>query len=866
MRARPKQNRFNAGVLDEALLSSDDLEQYKAGLRRGDNCYLLAQGGARRRPGTYKCEEAPAAFVAVEFKFSRGQEYLFLLLPNTLWVIFDGAKITDLTTPWDADALLDMGWDSELDTTMLTHEDVEPRRLVRGMLDADPLTFTSGSAIARVRQPSHRAEANDYVGLSGLSAAAGLTAAQLNKGFQITLIAGNLAADPVTTFDTEKRVRVAMPSHSFRVGQRVTFENLAGVGDVPATEINKSQTLTAVDAAWVEFAQAMTATDSISGGGSAGTYKAPDEYQITLPAPASSSMSGGGSNGRGWVLTTPEHENVPWFDFDDEYSPVATDEQQILTFTDFAEDDKFRLSLDGSETNKIAYSSADADKNVQRITDAIRQIGWVEFADRQAQVFGIQPIPGPDRQLGIVVSHLDGTPGGSADRYLVKFTGDQGGRDWPNFAWTITDSDNGLIAVDEFVAGGQRVEPVWSATRGWPRRVAFHLQRLVYGGSRSRPATRWGSKIGFPFNFDEGDSFAAEALNDTMSGSAKKIVQVVGTDRLVLLTESGPFVQFDGQAGTVTPDSVSLRDQNAYGSANVRPVRIGGSVLYPDVRGGAIRELAYSFEADKYVAPDISAFSSDLIKTPVATAVHRVVKGDYAIVVNADGTAAVLSRNAEQGVSGWTPWSTDGQIFTAASAGDWLYLGVMRTINGVARYFLERLWNPTVEYVDDIFVDCAVVLTGPATTWTGLDHLEGKTVRVCGDGQDVGVAVVTDGAVVTNETFDELLVGLPYTATLVPMPAQFALADGGTGAQVQRLLGGILDLQQSAGVEVNGFAIADRTFGDRALDEPPPALDGLYRFRCRGWGRRKNITITQSRPGPMTVRSIEPWIAYGGAG
>ncbi len=47
---------------------------------------------------------------------------------------------------------------------------------------------------------------------------------------------------------------------------------------------------------------------------------------------------------------------------------------------------------------------------------------------------------------------------------------------------------------------------VWSAAKGWPRSVTFHEGRLYFGGSKSRPSTIWGSKIGLFFDFVPSES------------------------------------------------------------------------------------------------------------------------------------------------------------------------------------------------------------------------------------------------------------------------------------------------------------------------------------------------------------------------
>jgi hypothetical protein len=83
---------------------------------------------------------------------------------------------------------------------------------------------------------------------------------------------------------------------------------------------------------------------------------------------------------------------------------------------------------------------------------------------------------------------------------------------------------------------------------------------------------------------------------------------------------------------------------------------------------------------------------------------------------------------------------------------------------------------PTI--ADAWFVDCGLqYLRPPVDTVSGLDHLEGRTVAILGDGSVVPSAVVTGGAVTLDATYSKVTIGLPYTCDLVDAEPRAAEPD-----------------------------------------------------------------------------------------
>jgi hypothetical protein len=141
--------------------------------------------------------------------------------------------------------------------------------------------------------------------------------------------------------------------------------------------------------------------------------------------------------------------------------------------------------------------------------------------------------------------------------------------------------------------------------------------------------------------------------------------------------------------------------------------------------------------------------------------------------VRSDGVLLGLTYMEEEDVWGWHRHDTDGLIEQVVvlpeGSEDAVYVVVRRTIAAATVRYIERLQTRTyASIVDAFFVDAGVTYSGaPATTITGLSHLNGKTVSVFGDGALVpGTFVVSAGAITLPAAKSVVHVGLPITAEL----------------------------------------------------------------------------------------------------
>ncbi|MDQ4678173.1 hypothetical protein, partial [Stenotrophomonas maltophilia group sp. RNC7] len=143
----------------------------------------------------------------------------------------------------------------------------------------------------------------------------------------------------------------------------------------------------------------------------------------------------------------------------------------------------------------------------------------------------------------------------------------------------------------------------------------------------------------------------------------------------------------------------------------------------------------------------------------------------------------------EQQVQGWHRHTTaasgkfESVCCVTEEDEDAVYTIVKRTINGQSVRYVERLHSRRVEALEDaFFVDAGLSYSGaPATTFGGLDHLEGEEVNILADGAVMSRQVVTGGEVTLQQPASTVHVGLPITADLVTLPMAFEAQAAGQG-------------------------------------------------------------------------------------
>jgi hypothetical protein len=215
-------------------------------------------------------------------------------------------------------------------------------------------------------------------------------------------------------------------------------------------------------------------------------------------------------------------------------------------------------------------------------------------------------------------------------------------------------------------------------------------------------------------------------------------------------------------------------------------------------------------------------------------------------------------------------------IYSDDSA-DEVWCMVKREVDGETARYLERMdpnYRATLDAQrkeDWFYVDCGVRRSSetPMTVIDGLEHLEGMTVSILGDGAVQPDRVVTDGEVELQLAAREVRLGLEFTSVLKPMALDLQAQDGtaqGRKARVHRL--GVRFYRcLGAEVETERGRWEPIEFRDTAdpMDESPAAFSGTKTMVIAGDYRDTgDVAIRQRQPLPMSILGLIPRVDFYG--
>jgi hypothetical protein len=404
-------------------------------------------------------------------------------------------------------------------------------------------------------------------------------------------------------------------------------------------------------------------------------------------------------------------------------------------------------------------------------------------------------------------------------------------------------------------------EDVWSAGKGYPRSVTFHEGRLYFGGSKSRPSTIWGSKVGLFFDFDptEGlDDDAVEATLDTNTFNA--IVDIISGRDLQVFTTGGEFYVPQNGLDPITPTNFFVKTASRNGiKEGVRVQQLESGTLFVQRQGKSLNEFAYTDTQLTYVTQKISLLAGHLLRTPTRMALRRSVatdENDLLLITNADdGMMAVFSLLRAQNVIAPSEFITvDGSFVDVGVDISTIYVVVKRNVNGTFQYFVEAFDN-------DLLTDCAK--TGGAAASVSMSHVATETVNVILDGSVQANQTVPGGGTVTfsRSSTTKFEVGLPISVKAVTMPVDLKLQTGTRIGFKKRIVEVNALVASTQHMKINTIEVPFRAFGD-ILDEAVDEYTGTKTMHgLLGYTTEGKITIEQDVPLKMTLLGLEYKVA-----
>lgn len=402
-------------------------------------------------------------------------------------------------------------------------------------------------------------------------------------------------------------------------------------------------------------------------------------------------------------------------------------------------------------------------------------------------------------------------------------------------------------------------EDTWSASKGWQRTVTFHQGRLYFGGSKSRPNTIFASRVARFFDFNPGETLDDDAIVATLAtDSVNAITGLFAGRDLQIFTKGGEFFISQASLDPITPNNIVVSTATRRGAKEgIKPVGAESGTLFIQRAGKALREFLFSDVELSYISNNISLLSSHLLKSPSDMALRKSTStddGDLLMIVNGeDGSLATYSILRGQNVIAPSLSTVDGTFEKVAVDVDTIYFVVKRTVNASTVYYIEA-------FNDDNTTDSNVLLIGASlpstTTVTGLNHLEGKTVKVIADDVMQNEKVVASGQIIIDSVPTAYIeIGLDYTPEVKTLPVELKLSSGNIIAQRKRIIEATANMYLTQNLTLNGndFLFTAGEF-----------YTGLKRRKpMLGYDKKGQMTFSQSEPLFFTLLGIEFKVSVG---
>ena len=424
----------------------------------------------------------------------------------------------------------------------------------------------------------------------------------------------------------------------------------------------------------------------------------------------------------------------------------------------------------------------------------------------------------------------------------------------------------------------------FSDTTGHPSCVTFFEQRLVFAATLSQPQTLFFSVSGDYENMDDnyhGTVADDDAIIYTIASNQVNAIRfMTATRTLIIGTAGGEFaVSGGGTDIAITPTNILIKKQSNNGAANVDALAVGNATLFLQRAKRKLRELAYNFDVDGYVAPDLTILAEHISEGGFKQLSYQQEPNQIIWCVRNDGQLIGLTYQREQEVVAWHRHIFGGAFSSGNAVCESVatiptdnseyqtWVIVKRTINGATKRYIEYIHNLNFDETDDTsfnFLDSQLSYDGsPVTILSGLSHLEGQTVSILADGATHPDKVVSSGEITLNRSASKVKVGLGFTSLLQTMRLDAGSQNGTSQSKTKRIYEITIRLYESLGVEVgpdlNNMERIPFRSSANLMDSGVGVFTGDKEVEFRGnYETDGFIFVRQDQPLPLTILSLYP--------
>lgn len=564
-------------------------------------------------------------------------------------------------------------------------------------------------------------------------------------------------------------------------------------------------------------------------------------------------------------------------------------------------------TIDSVTENSISYTPSSTPAGV--ITVAGEVNGWqiVDFVNRDGPYLD----QNDDQEHRFEIDATDRTPEralseDTSDNAIILFNNLDEGRvfrernssgdnyHWGIFTWfssnttmlfdTSLEPNSSRFTNTDHNSTSEWSLGAWSDNRGWPRAMGFIQGRSAFGGNEFGQQDLWVSESnninGFQiedFDIGSGNQVADDiginfTIDDDQVNAVHWLVGVpqgllIGTERAEYLLEGR--AQFD----PITPSNFVVSAQSFKGSkAFVDPIKAGNTaIIFVQNAGRRLYQMLFDIDRESLRPTDITQLASDITISGVSELAYQEEPNPIVWAVLSNGTLIGCTYELEEEVIAWHKHpigGTSSAVKSIATISDTsgsnpteqLWMVVSRTINGgTVEYveFIEDGYETGGDLEDAIYMDSAFTYSGAATaSVTGVDHLEGETVKVFANGVEAADQVVSSGAVTVPSGTTKAQIGEGITSKLATMPIELRQAQPESNKKIKRLERANVSFLNAQGVQ---FGVSETDLENVVFSDTTALHTTLIEDMSlkSSYERNQKFWIVSSSVFPATVRSIE---------
>lgn len=521
-----------------------------------------------------------------------------------------------------------------------------------------------------------------------------------------------------------------------------------------------------------------------------------------------------------------------------------------------------------------------------------------------------------------------------------------------------------------------------STNHGFPYTCAFYENRLNRCSSSKYLSYLYGSKGGDYNNITKGTDTNDGYQFDLAEANSKALWLVSGPNSLLVGTAEGILTVNGGSTETaITPTDIAAKLSCRVPVARVKPITVDGYTFFVSADKRQLYLFEYDVLLEQFKPTNLSKGNYEITKGGMQKLAYKFDRFGLIFVKCGDKLLPICFSNDEN-VNSWSELTTKGEFVDICSvtrpdgAFD-LFANVKRVVNGIERYYLERLteiveFSRFEDFVSEIpedisgveleeikqqdkyafyrqiaeelrdcnYLDCSMRFSGlkncnivfdeeagiitaseeifksddverriwyksitgreygifdieeiisttkvkvktllkpssnsasqwylSATIFHGLEHLEGETVAVVGNGGYIGDFVVKDGTVdITSANVNKVgsaVIGLKYKGILKSPNLGMVMQTAETYTSMKNIYKIGLQLSFSSGGKIgdNLYDLEEiQDFNPEGLyDVPPLPIDDYKEINLSGdFNRTKNYVVVQDSPLPFHITSIIP--------